>query len=357
MVLLRSRQSPLRFSNTHPPNGQYLDGAAVFGNKFDEIHKQFIPTRSPDEIMAYSMSASIPRTRNAPTPLVQEPQQPKRKRAAEAGTAAARKPPAAQAATAAGAAAQAGDTDVPAFLSCSKCGLVFVDERECTDHEGACDGAPPSDGDVREMGGRVFDDARECTLHIIRHQIETGSPVTAHDHIYIRAGDGGDENAVEFRPAPAPREAAAPSGPESAVMERVRSLCAKTVDPTTGLPSERITVMDDEETLYDFAVEVRASDIPGAGLGAFLTYLGARVLRPEAAARSSRLLRGCYVDETSAGDPVIPTRDTATAQTPDGRMMKVTVTGENLHYNDNYRYVFLVAREAQMLFVPKTGPI
>ena len=140
------------------------------------------------------------------------------------------------------------------------------------------------------------------------------------------------------------------AGPDPAVMERVRSLCSTSVDPSTGLPSERITVMDDDETLYDFAVEVRTSSIPNAGHGAFLTYLGARVLRPEASARSARLLRGCYVDEDSAGSAIIPTRNTATARTPDGRMMKVTVTGENLHYNDNYRCVLCFVFFLLLLF-------
>ena len=35
------------------------------------------------------------------------------------------------------------------------------------------------------------------------------------------------------------------------------------------------------DTIYDLKIVVRESGIPGAGLGAFLTYLGARVLRED----------------------------------------------------------------------------
>ena len=367
-----SRLSLQGFSNTRipdTPNRQYLDGAAVFGNRYDEIHRQYIPTRTPDEIMAYSMAASVPRRRSAPAALTVD-HAPKRKRAAAAAT---KRPPASAAqapAPVAGdgpaeppAAPAAEDFDVPAFLSCSSCGLVFVDEAECSAHESSChETGPASDEDAIARGGRlVAGNARECALHILRHQISTGSPVTAHDRIYFRqAGDDDDGGgAVEYRPAaPAPEaRAEEQSGPDPAVMERVRSLCSTSVDPSTGLPSERITVMDDDETLYDFAVEVRTSSIPNAGHGAFLTYLGARVLRPEASARSARLLRGCYVDEDSAGSAIIPTRNTATARTPDGRMMKVTVTGENLHYNDNYRCVLCFVFLLLLLFGAPLGRI
>lgn len=86
------------------------------------------------------------------------------------------------------------------------------------------------------------------------------------------------------------------------------------------------------ETLYDFRVDIKQSSIENAGLGAFLTFLGARVLKPRAAARSVRLLKRHCVDDE------ICTHCSLDAVTVGGKAMNVTLTGENLHYNDNSLY-------------------
>lgn len=83
------------------------------------------------------------------------------------------------------------------------------------------------------------------------------------------------------------------------------------------------------ETLYDFRVDVKQSSIANAGNGAFLTFLGARVLRPEAAARSERLLKEHVIEE------LVGTHNPLVAETMGGKTMNVTLTGSNLHYNDN----------------------
>ena len=63
-----------------------------------------------------------------------------------------------------------------------------------------------------------------------------------------------------------------------------------------------------------------------------MTYLGARVLKKNAAKRSTRLIQ----KHIAADD--VGTLKPLTAQTLGGRMMSVKVTGENLHCNDNNIY-------------------
>ena len=86
------------------------------------------------------------------------------------------------------------------------------------------------------------------------------------------------------------------------------------------------------ETLYDFTVDIKKSSIPNAGHGAFLTYLGARVLNESAQQRSTRLMQ----EHTTEGE--VGTHLPLSAKTLGGRTMNVTLTGDNLHYNDNNIY-------------------
>ena len=86
------------------------------------------------------------------------------------------------------------------------------------------------------------------------------------------------------------------------------------------------------ETLYDFRVDIKKSSIPNAGHGAFLTYLGARVLNESAQQRSTRLMQ----EHTTEGE--VGTHLPLSAKTLGGRTMNVTLTGDNLHYNDNNIY-------------------
>lgn len=91
------------------------------------------------------------------------------------------------------------------------------------------------------------------------------------------------------------------------------------------------------ETLYDFIVEIKPSNIPNGGLGAFLTFLGARVLRKSASDRCARLLEehNAY-DET--GNLFVKTHEELTAEVYGGRNIHVTLKGNNLHHNDNNVY-------------------
>jgi len=83
--------------------------------------------------------------------------------------------------------------------------------------------------------------------------------------------------------------------------------------------------------LYDFQIDIRESTIPNAGNGAFLTYLGARKLKKQAAIRSERLLKQHVIEGMAETEPM-------TAILPGGLGIGVTVTGQNLYRNDNNRY-------------------
>ena len=86
------------------------------------------------------------------------------------------------------------------------------------------------------------------------------------------------------------------------------------------------------ETLFDFRVNINQSTIPNAGYGAFLTYLGARVLKRQPLERSARLMKEHIVEND------IDTHNSLDAETIGGRRMNVSLTGDNLHHNDNSIY-------------------
>lgn len=86
------------------------------------------------------------------------------------------------------------------------------------------------------------------------------------------------------------------------------------------------------ETLYDFRVDIKTSSICNAGHGAYLTYLGARVLKKSAFDLSTRLMK----EHIALHD--VGTLKPLMAQTIGGRRMSVRITGKNLHHNDNNIY-------------------
>ena len=79
-------------------------------------------------------------------------------------------------------------------------------------------------------------------------------------------------------------------------------------------------------------MDVKTSSICNAGYGAFLTYLGARVLKKSALVRSTRLMQE-HIARVDVG-----TLQPLVAQTIGGRRMSVRISGKNLHYNDNNIY-------------------
>ena len=91
------------------------------------------------------------------------------------------------------------------------------------------------------------------------------------------------------------------------------------------------------ETLYDFRVEIKPSNIPNSVLGAFVTFLGARVLKRSASDRSARLVVQHVADDV-CGNLSVKTHEELTAEMYGGRKMHVTLKGDNLHHNDNSLY-------------------
>ena len=87
------------------------------------------------------------------------------------------------------------------------------------------------------------------------------------------------------------------------------------------------------DILYDFGVFIEKSSIPNAGLGAFLTYMGARKLNTSLDTHKicEDLLSDCFYREAATMSPLI-------AAMMDGRTRSVLLTGDNLHGNYNCGY-------------------
>jgi len=93
-----------------------------------------------------------------------------------------------------------------------------------------------------------------------------------------------------------------------------------------------ITVMNHEdETLYDFSLQVSKSSIPNSGLGAFLTFQGARVLQPYPLYKSKQLIKDRYPIDVPTTQPMEATSTTLNRM----NNFSVSLIGNNLHGNDN----------------------
>jgi hypothetical protein len=88
-----------------------------------------------------------------------------------------------------------------------------------------------------------------------------------------------------------------------------------------------------EDIIYDFKVEAQTSTIPNSGNGAFLTFLGARELKPSAKKRNESLWKKREV-RVSALDDVM------TAKSCDGCHASVKLVGDHIH--SAYNCSFLV---------------
>jgi len=82
------------------------------------------------------------------------------------------------------------------------------------------------------------------------------------------------------------------------------------------------------DILYDFKICVKPSQIPNSGNGAYLTYLGARLLKTDRRFRSNGLLIDSYISEVETAKPL-----TARFRST-GLRANVTLTGKDLHEND-----------------------
>ena len=104
------------------------------------------------------------------------------------------------------------------------------------------------------------------------------------------------------------------------------------------------------DVIYNFSVEAKTSTIPHAGNGAFLTFLGARELKPSIKKRNESYLRkrenivSCHLSEEAnlLYEPL-------TCRFENDRMASVSLKGEHLHTPHNCWY--LVADSVD----PETG--
>ena len=110
-------------------------------------------------------------------------------------------------------------------------------------------------------------------------------------------------------------------------MEDVDHLCYTLY--REGLPCLMKTVIDPlSDTIYDFKVEVRQSLIDDAGLGLFLTFIGARSLKPDVKNWSQLLKSNRHILH-------VPTQEELVARLPDDTSVLVKLKGKNLHGNQN----------------------
>jgi hypothetical protein len=88
-----------------------------------------------------------------------------------------------------------------------------------------------------------------------------------------------------------------------------------------------------EDVLYDFRLFVDKSSIPNAGMGAFLTYMGARKINKDSATYKlcNDLLLDIIYEEPETMSHII-------AVMPDGRTKAVKLCGDNLHCYYNCIY-------------------
>ena len=85
------------------------------------------------------------------------------------------------------------------------------------------------------------------------------------------------------------------------------------------------------DTLYDFRIDIRKSTIPNSGNGAFLTFLGARVLKSRIRSHVRRLKKNRVVVS-------VLTTNHLEAHIDEVTKAVVTIRGENIHGNGNSPY-------------------
>lgn len=85
------------------------------------------------------------------------------------------------------------------------------------------------------------------------------------------------------------------------------------------------------DTIYDLKIQVKQSEIPGAGMGAFLTFEGARLLKEELRTVAAKTREERIFHETDTTKPL-------EAAYPGGYGVAVKLTGKNLHGNNNIHY-------------------
>jgi hypothetical protein len=109
------------------------------------------------------------------------------------------------------------------------------------------------------------------------------------------------------------------------------------------------------EILFDFKVEVGASSIPGAKLGAFLTFIGARRLSPQGLMKGKRVFKGRKL----VVNDMKRQASTLVAKNQFGDLVGVQLNGEHLLGKDNSDYLFEdeIAFDPQHVRMPETNSV
>lgn len=102
-----------------------------------------------------------------------------------------------------------------------------------------------------------------------------------------------------------------------------------------------IAILCETEVIFDFMVDAKESKIPNAGMGAFLKFLGARVLKRKCKSRNDVLFS--YREHVGAywgsDDPRVISREPLQAVGTDGVAFSVTLAGENVYGEPSNPYI------------------
>lgn len=158
------------------------------------------------------------------------------------------------------------DETIPAFLTCNICDQVFGDKKEAWTHEDNC-----KSRQIRQ-GGIVYADKNTLIQYMIDRKRSDGTIPTKEDLIYYKPGSSvvgsidhqhqaSEKRDSKHSPSVEAEEEDDASdrgddGDEPVDMNLVKHLCYTTVNPVTGLPTQRITTIctDSGKTIIRFHV-------------------------------------------------------------------------------------------------------
>ena len=153
--------------------------------------------------------------------------------------------------------------DVPVFLTCDKCSLVFGDKQEAWTHEEKC---THGNTDIIQ-GGKFFDNKNLLIQFIIDYQTSNkGKVLNEDDKVYFVSSEEyinyqEQNNQQEDRETESAAQEAQTEDEkngtdkqntheedddedyDTADMNLIQHLCSTTIDPKTGLPTQKLTVM------------------------------------------------------------------------------------------------------------------
>lgn len=230
----------------------FEEGMAKYPNNWGKIAAEFVTSRTPLQIRAHAQKLAKLKSQH-PQPLQQQQLTAGANHNHEASDAASE------------ISSGSDNDDVPAFLTCDKCGMVFAAAQEACEHENNCTITSNNNSNVQQQG-RVFGDKNLLIQYLVDHHSEKDKWVNERDMIFFRpispssdeehqlGNGGGDSRRDAAQSPPADLEDARANdgdGDDSSVEETsdtvemniVKHLCSTTVDRRTGLPVQKLTIM------------------------------------------------------------------------------------------------------------------